>query len=251
MYKISNIISSPIISLYEGENLGIIYNILFDCKSKKCKYACILNEIENVEKSLDISNIYTVGNDCIFVKNSSYVELECNNDRLLCNCISALNLDVYNLSGQLVGTCIDIEIDSKFYISKLILNNEITISASNIINLGKSVIIISDKSINISKFKPKLRTLSDSNNEDKVYILNNVADTSPQLIHTSTSNKIITDGSFLKNRILTQDIIALNGELIAKRGTVITANTIATASMYGKLAELARYSQQKKSPRNF
>lgn len=241
MYKISNIISTPIISLYEGEDLGIIYNILFDTKTKKCKYLCVLNEIENVEKSLEINDIYQIGKDCIFVKNNTNLELKCNNDHNYFTCISAINLNVFDINGVLLGKCIDIELDNKFSIENIILNNNTSIPASRIINLGKSVIIISEKTIRINKFKPK-QELHAFNQNDKVYILN-VQEQTPSNTKLQTSNnKIIIENNMLKNRIATQDIIAYNGELIIRKGSQITQKTLTIASMYGKLIELTRYS---------
>ena len=38
MTKVSQIISVPVISLYEGNYEGYVYNVLFDTNSKKCKY---------------------------------------------------------------------------------------------------------------------------------------------------------------------------------------------------------------------
>ena len=60
---------------------------------------------------------------------------------------------------------------------------------------------------------------------------------------TPPSNKIITDFRFLIGRYLSQDIVAFNGELIAKKDAVITKDIVNKASSYGKLVEIARYSK--------
>ena len=73
MYKISDIISTPVISLYEGEHIGIIYNIMFDYRQKKCNFACILNENDNIPRLIKFKDIFKIGNDCIFIKNTSFI----------------------------------------------------------------------------------------------------------------------------------------------------------------------------------
>ena len=60
---------------------------------------------------------------------------------------------------------------------------------------------------------------------------------------TNTQNKIITDFRFLIGRILSQDVIALNGEMIARKDSIVTKDIVNKASSYGKLVEIARYSK--------
>ena len=75
MNKISEIISTPVISLYEGEYIGIIYNIIFDYKQKKCNYACVLDEKTNIPQIIKFKDIYKIGSQCVFIKNKSYLNL--------------------------------------------------------------------------------------------------------------------------------------------------------------------------------
>ena len=64
-----------------------------------------------------------------------------------------------------------------------------------------------------------------------------------QTQNSNTNNKIITDFRFLIGRILSQDIIAINGELIAKKDAIVTKEIVNKASHFGKLVEIARYSK--------
>ena len=249
MYKISEIISTPVISLYESEFQGTIYNIIFDCKTQKCKFLCILNEEDNIEKVISINDIYKVGSHCVFIKNSSCIELKSNYDYLSCNYSSLINLPIYNLSGENMGTVLDIELDDKFNLEKFYLNNENIIEQKQLINLGKSIILTNDTMVNITKFKPKLKTATKVSCPNKVIILSDKQPlTSNQNLQkteqNNTNNKIITDYRFLINRTITHDILALNGELIAKQNSKVTKEIINKASLYGKLMEVARYSKK-------
>jgi len=245
MYKISEIISIPIISLYEGEYQGIIYNIMFDRNMRKCKYACVLNEDDNIQKIIDIGEIYHIGKDCIYIKNQNSLDLECNNDRIISNYISILNLQVFNLKGEKLGISVDVEIDQKYNITSLILNNGNTIESNKIINFGKSIILVDDNIININKFKPKLKTKPSKAKDNKVIILSNKSEQTKTTPIQQSNNKIITDYRFLIGRIIQKDIKAINGELIAKKDSIVTKEIVSRASMYGKLVEISRYSHKK------
>lgn len=247
MFKVSNIISTPVISLYESEYQGIIYNIMFDLKSKKCKYLCVLNEEDGIEKMLKISDLYQVGEECMFIKNNSVLELECNYEREKDNLINPLNLRVYNMDGKLLGTSSDIILDEKFNIKTISLSNGTSVSIDKVFNISKSLILINNSNVNIAKFKPKqkaIRVLNKPETQNKVIILSELKNTPPAK-QESTINKIITDFRFLIGRILNKDIVAFNGEVIAKNGTVITKEVVNKASFYGKLVEVARYSSKK------
>lgn len=245
MKKISEIISSNVISLYEGEELGYAYNIAFDYKTKKCKYLYILNEEENLINIAKFCDIYKIGIDCIYIKNSSLIELENNNECDLTRCKSPLNLKIYDACGKYLGVCHDIEIDDNNSIISLILNEEKKIEADKIINIG-SVIIVGDKKISLSKFKPdKLIKIAKTPREEKVAILDKEVEPIPKAKDSTPQNKIITDSRFLMGRKIIQDVIAFNGEMIARCGTTINKDILNKASLYGKLIEIARFSTNK------
>ena len=237
MYKISDIISTPVISLYEGEHIGIIYNIMFDYRQKKCNFACILNENDNIPRLIKFKDIFKIGNDCIFIKNLTCLDLETNCEKEMEENTNPINLKVYNLSCEFLGTSHDIIVDDNFRISQIVLNNGKIIERNDILNIGKSTIIVGSD-VSIQKFKPVVKSLKIQNSPKKVMILSDFINS-----ETNTQNKIITDFRFLIGRILSQDVIALNGEMIARKDSIVTKDIVNKASSYGKLVEIARYSK--------
>lgn len=246
MFKVSDLISSPVISLYESEYQGIIYNILFDFKLKKVKYLCILNEDDGMQKVLKVNDIFSIGQECIFIKNNTFLELECNYESEINNYNNPLNLTTYNTEGKRLGISTDLILDEKFNINSILLNNGETIKCDHLLNIGKNIILIDSNNINISKLKPKQKNITRKNTNNKVTILSNTNTIQP-CVSTPIVNtqKIITDFRFLIGRILQKDIFAINGELIAKNGSTITKDMVNKASSYGKLVEVARYSNKK------
>ena len=237
MYKISDIISTPVISLYEGEHIGIIYNIMFDYRQKKCNFACILNENDNIPRLIKFKDIFKIGNDCIFIKNLTCLDLETNCEKEMEENTNPINLKVYNLSCEFLGKSHDIIVDDNFRISQIVLNNGKIIERNDILNIGKSTIIVGSD-VSIQKFKPVVKSIKIQNSPKKVMILSDFINS-----ETNTQNKIITDFRFLIGRILSQDVIALNGEMIARKDSIVTKDIVNKASSYGKLVEIARYSK--------
>lgn len=245
MLKVSEIISSPVISLYESEFLGIVYNIMFDLKQKKCKYLCVLNEEDGIQHLLCANDIYHIGKECLFIKNRSALELECNFDSELGNYYNPMNLKTYNLSGDLIGTSIDITLSNKLEMQTILLDNGQEIESSNIFNLGKSIILVDNQNVKISKFRPRQKNVQRKRTQNnKVTILLKNEKQTPHQPNENGANKILTDFRFLIGRTINRDIIALNGELIARNGMLITKDIVNKASLYGKLVELTRYSKK-------
>lgn len=251
MYKLSKLISSPLISLYESEHLGIIFDILFDYRQKKGIYAIVINEKDNIPKIIKLSDIYTIGNDCVFVKNKSSIQLKNNFDKELENLGNPLNLNTYNLIGENMGISKEIILNKNFEIDKIHLNNNKEISRGEIFNIGNSAILIDKKQVSPNKFKPRQQIIKTSNNEEKVIILSNPIEEknkAPSAINKEQQNtKILTDFRFLIGRTLNKDIIAINGEMIARKNSLITKDIIHKASFHGKLVEIARYSIKNKN----
>ena len=127
--------------------------------------------------------------------------------------------------------------DDNFRISQIVLNNGKIIERNDILNIGKSTIIVGSD-VSIQKFKPVVKSIKIQNSPKKVMILSDFINS-----ETNTQNKIITDFRFLIGRILSQDVIALNGEMIARKDSIVTKDIVNKASSYGKLVEIARYSK--------
>jgi len=245
MNKVSEIISMPVISLYEGEYIGIINKMFFDYTTKRCKYICILNDDSNIPQVIKVNDVYCKGHDCVFIKNKSVLELESNYENDIKKCASPINCSIFTLDGKNMGIIKDVILTSNYQIDSLLTNNNIKICKDKIFNIGKDTVIIKDnKKILLSRFKPQENIVKTNIIEQKIQMLETKHQ--PQEQTTPYSNKIITDVRFLLGRILNKDIIAYNGEIIAKTGTTISKEIINKASNYGKLIEVARYSNKEK-----
>ena len=248
MKKTSEIISCPVISIFESESMGIIHNLLFDIKLRKCIYAQVINDSEGIPTIIKTSDLYKIGKDCVLIKNKSHIHLQNNYEKELSQYISPINLKVYNMNGEDMGYCTDIVLNDKFEMDKIILNNNKEIHNKEIFNIGKSAILIDIKKSNLNKFRPvqKIITIQEKD-ESKVLILSAEKPMEKQENDTNQNTKILTDYRFLVGRILSKDIIAMNGEIIAKKNAIVSKEIVNKASFYGKLIEIARYSNKNKN----
>ena len=245
MNKISDLISMPVITLYEGNHAGIVYNLFFDRQQKKCKYLSILNESDNLIRLIKPDDIYKIGKSCIFIKNENCLDLECNNDKELNKYTNPINMKIYNLNGEQLGFCLDALLNNNLQIQEITLNNGKVINNNEIFNLGKNIILTHEKNISISKFKPKSKVIKTSQNDNNKVVILKEEMPAITIVPKEQNTKIITDYRFLVGRVIEKDITALNGETIAKTGSIITKDIVNKASLYGKLIEISRHSKKR------
>ena len=113
MYKLSDILSKPVVNLYNGNYEGTIKDISFDEKFKQAKWLILFDE-EGEEFALDINKIYVVGKNAITIKNSDGLfQTTSINDNLKNN---PINLSCCTIDGNLLGRLNDIEFNKNFYI---------------------------------------------------------------------------------------------------------------------------------------
>ena len=79
MWKVSNIISSFVVSVFDGQVEGVVNNILFNNK-KQAKYLIISRNDEEFFV-LDTKDIYKLGNNTVIIKNSTVLNLMDNKEQ--------------------------------------------------------------------------------------------------------------------------------------------------------------------------
>ncbi len=266
MTLLSEIISKPVLNLYSGKIEGTIKNICFDLNYKKVKYLKMFDNDEE-EYCIDTNKIYQLGKDSIVIKNSEALNL-CYNE-IDNNENNPINQTVYTTDGILKGNLVDIELSDKLETLSLITDTGETFKINNLINVGENIIInTSDKKINISNFKPKLKSKHiDTQKQNIINIMpveqiENNNNTPPQIereeekIETKpnqvfkiynqpTPQKLIGNGDFLIGRKALKTIYGINNEVIIKKDTTITTKNLENAKKHSKLIELTVYSKIK------
>ncbi len=237
MWKVSNIISSYVVSVFNGQIEGVVSNILFNEK-RHAKYL-IISQNDEQFWVLDTANIFKLGDGAVIIKNSDCLNLMASKELEIKNCFSPINSIVVSLNGNFLGYVTDIELDEKFNILSFSSTNKNAVSLNEIINLSESVIITTHGVNNkpkLSRFKAKQQINKIQPKSDTRVVS---ALTEPDTI---LPNRTVTNYNFLINRKVSKNIVNFNGEIIIKENQIINSKVLDIARINGKIRELTKYS---------
>ena len=255
MARISELISKYVISLYNGKIEGIIENVLFNYETGKAKYLVVFNLNDEATYVLPVSKIYLIGNDAIAIRNSSALHLYESRELELIELCNPINSSAFKINGDLLGTVTEVELDEKYFISKIIINNDKEIEKKSIAIFNEKIVIVYDKNskINIKKFYDKTKIKNSQTDSRIVNILQIKDDNKKSHIEmmqndilipnkTLIPNRAIANYNFLINRKVQKNIMSQTGDLLIKQNTKINTHTINVARLNGKLSELTKFS---------
>lgn len=226
----------PIVTLYECNECGIVENFFISSKFK-CKF---IETSNNVSYVLDTNKIKSFKEDSVIISNKSVLKLKETLALQLSKYFKPLKSKVYTLDGKYLGIVTDIILEGNFDLESLVLEEGTKINKSQIFNLSEDLILVnqSSKIRKKSSFKPKKVQITKVNNYDISTDIKKIK------IQSETPNPLpkTTYSKILLNRVVTKNIININGEIIAKANTKISLETINKARLFGKLYELIKYS---------
>lgn len=233
MLNFSQIISLPLINLYDMKIEGYIENILIDPDRKRLSELVVYNENDDLYYIVKYSDVYKVGQDCVYITNSSKITPYENLELSTKNNINPLNAQCYNISGTNLGKITEITFNYG-QLHSITINNK-SYPTTSICGITNNLIIVSEKKINLKRFGQVRRISRDLNNfanqnQDPVVTILNNTNIAP--------TRAITNYNFLLNRLIMKDIKNQSGEVIANKNTLITANIIQKLKYYGKIKEL-------------
>ena len=256
MYKLSDILSKPVVNLYSGKYEGTVKNISFDEKFKQAKWLILFDE-EGEEFALDINKIYIIGKNAVTVKNEDGIFKLNSIDGILNN--NPINLSCCTVYGEVLGRLSDIEFNKNFYVESFCVEDK-TYNANKIINIGQEFVIVNDtdKKITISNFKPKFEIKKESpvsivtiqpvetieNTLPKIESVESVETKKPFIINEGINQqRIISNQNFLLGRKATKTIYGINNEIIVKKDNTINSKNLEYAKLHNKISELAVFSK--------
>ncbi|MBQ9791452.1 MAG: PRC-barrel domain-containing protein [Clostridia bacterium] len=235
MYKVSNIISMPVISIYESKVVGYIQNLLFNSKTKKCEYVVITSPDE-IEYVLHKKDINSITEDSLTIQNQSKLNLKDNEELNLSTLYNPINAIIYDINGKKLQNIKDISLDKSLKIENYLVEENLSIDKKYIISFTENIAIYSkNNKVKLSNYKPKSKIVKESYSNNSLVTIEDKT--------TSFVTEKTTDSRILLNRTVTKDIVLPNGEILIKNGSFITYATIKNACMYGKVIELTKYSK--------
>lgn len=236
MYYCNDFYSLCVLSLYEGELLGMVNKLCFDKKLKKLVNIELLSD-EGATLVLPVKNIYNIGKNAITVKNNQAVSLKVEESNLLTCPISA---KAYSIQGEYLGTIKELTFNEKFVTDKISLDNNNTLNINSLASCGKNTVIFytNQEKVNVQKFVPTKAPKIFKTEEIEVEVLPlSTQDAEPVEKPKQQTNQ------FLVGRICTKNIYNFNNELLIKAGTTVTKRNLKELNKFGKLRELMIFSK--------
>ena len=250
MQELSQIISKPVFSLYEGLWLGTIINVCINFGNKKIKGFFVLSSDEENSYFVKVADIETIGDDAVILKNASKLAF------IDCDSVNVLNKRAISIEGEDFGLIRELFFDDDYNVLSLETNKKVLIPFDKIVNLGDDVAIIGydNSKFKRSACKPKSVFLNGQTPEMKVTILNKVASNSVTGAELKTIGEVTNlDGQteltvpkkikqnpyFLLGRTASNSVKSDTGDVIVKEGQKITEKSISKAQIYNMIYELS------------
>lgn len=261
MYKVTEIISKPVINLYNGNSEGTVKNICFDKSLKKAASLILFSDNDEEEMIIPINKIYKIGTNAITIKNNEGLlpslfatNIEYNNQ---------INNSVYSLEGEYLGKVKDITLSSGYKVESIEIEDK-SFSSASVISFNDTNLIINSSGAKFSKetFRPKatnkpkldmVKILPKIEQKDDDDIIPKIdfkdIELKPKQNYKISENplpqRMITSQNYLLGRKLNKTIYGLNNEIIAKKDCIITEKILVAAKSHNKLVELAVFSKAK------
>lgn len=249
MYYCKDLLSLSVLSLYEGELIGVVDKLYFDKKLKKLISLEILNA-DGVKLILNAKNIYHIGKNAITVKNNQAISIKVEDIDLYPCPIGA---KVFSIKGEFLGVVKEINLNDKYLTEKMSLDNNLSLDLKDIASCGKNTVIFYDnkEKIKISKFTPNKTPKTYKNHTVQTAKVMPIEDNKiaekenekPKTIQP-IENEIKPNSNpadFLIGRVCKKDIFNFNNELLIKAHSIVNKKNLKEINRYGKLRELMLY----------
>ena len=230
--KVSLLIGKSVISIFDGEMIGFVKNVVFDKTFSKIEWLEIFDENSDKEYYLNTKDIYSLA-DVIVIKNNDCLYLK---QTLDIDAKNPINFSVFTTEGKKIGKIADVEIDKKLKTQFFIISDK-NIALNKILNIGKNIAILQpEKLTKLSIYKSKAKFSANHSKKNNLVTIENKILNRNKI---TVPKKVLTDNfSFLIGRKLDKNIYTDNKQLIAKKQSIITSQIIDIASKNGKLKEL-------------
>lgn len=233
MEKISNIISKKVISLESANQVGYVVDVIFDDRIKFFTGLIIIDDESENSFVLKREDIYSMGDDTIMIKSTDCLEY---NISSISN--NPVGKTVYDSYANCLGRVCDVELSGK--VVKKIITTFCEFPQRLIRKSGDNFLIYGVyKKEKEKTFKEKVEVTSMSN-LPKATIAQSINN---DTVKPESPTRIFVNSNLLLGKIVVNEILGFNNELIAKKNEVINQKIINKAKAHNKLMLLNYYSK--------
>ena len=233
MEKISNFISKKVISIDDGNLVGYVLNVIFDENLKNFQGLIIADEESENVFVLNREDIVSIGDDCVMIDNAVKLQFFISSSN---NPIGKL---VYDCHGNMLGRVLDVEISGKSV--KKIITDKCEFPQRFIKKAGDNFIIFGTpkKAKETKSFIEQVGEY-EAGEIPLSYVTINASQSS---VAQEQQTRLFANSSALVGKMVTNEVLGLNNEIIAKKFDIIDKKIINKAQRHNKLNLLAYYSK--------
>lgn len=220
MENIKSFISKKIITL-QGEKIGYILNGVFDRDFKSFLGFVLVDEESEEEFLLEREDIFSCGDDCVIIENSQKIH-----PLILLTNFTFIGREVYSSDGTFLGFVRDVFFE-KGEVKKILCDRG-EILSKNVMGAGEGCVIVGRKkrAKNINSFPKSVQ----DNRSVQVSLPNNIPHNSP----SQKPIKFMGNIDSVIGKIMKENLLGLNNEVIAKKGGRINKKIISKALSHGR-----------------
>lgn len=254
MFKISEVVSKPVFSIYEGARVGTVSNFILDISKKKILGFCFVDEEMEFSVGFIASKDIFSLSEALIVKNLGLTSPLSLDEQTI------MNQPAISVSGEDLGKISDIFFDEKFNVLSFQTTKKIVLPAASLVRMGRDAVFFNtlEKKFVVSKVKPREKIEIKDLPEIKVSILTEsipIISSNYSQESFATENKIEGEKQFktrteiqfpkkvgpsseIIGKTANKTIVGLNGEVIVKDMQIITAEIYEKAQKHGVLFQL-------------
>jgi uncharacterized protein YrrD len=233
MKKSAEIVGLPIISIYDGVEIGSVKSLVINPEKGSLDFLTIEHEDWQVSvKAIPFKKVIGIGEYAVTVENSNAV-IDLNEipiaNALVNKKIRINDTKVMSRKGQLIGEAKEYYIDDEsgniIGILVAMKENEKVLKSEQILTYGKDILIVREDSAN--HFKDSVEDLlPETQTEENL-----------EFEETGSSDDLENirnkQADLLKGKRVTKDILGVSGETLIPSGTILTAGDISKAQNEG------------------
>ena len=221
---IRDIISKKVISIFDGEVVGYVLGLKIRDRMQKIENLVVADDENEMEYTLKMQDVFSMDNEFVMIRNKSKLlvttDSKCSN----------INMLVVGVNGANYGIIEDIKYSKNYKIDKIICENS-EIIPQNIISMSENIIVFNDSDIKYNRSNFAINKVIDiqTNANQKVEILPHSTLPTPIKVNSTAT---------LLGRRLNKDLMTNNGEIIARKNSIVTIPIINSAKQFNIMAEL-------------
>ncbi len=233
MEKLSNIISKKVISLESANQVGYVVNMIFDERVKFFTGLIIIDDESENSFVLKREDIYSIGDETIMIKSE-----DCLQYNISSNSNNPVGKTVYDSNGNCLGVVCDVFLSGK--VVKKLVTTFCEFPQRFVRKSGDNFLIYGIyKKEKEKTFKEKVE-VANATTLPKATIAQSLNNDG---IKPESPTRIFVNSNLLLNKIVTNEILGFNNEIIAKKNDVISQKIINKAKAHNKLNLLNYYSK--------